>query len=368
MTNGNDPETWREFLRGVHCPKCAGNLNRAQSPGLGALQCAKCSAQYPVLDGIPILLRKPHDYILSHAKGIARFTDAKEIPKAIRREFESIVKEFNRADYMEEDLESARVIALYLATHYLNAREKEAWWREEGPIASPLIEKLMREQWDHGFWREVERLAREFAAASPGAGEFRVAELGCGVGGVARFLDRPGLFYLGLDTSFASLQMARRVYAQPEFKLRMPGDLLRGEFSRELKIKLPPLQGSAFFCVADIENAPLRARHFDGNISLNTIDMLDQPENLPKTQLQSVREGGWVMASSPFIWQPKIAQGLRKKSTAPSSGKLFRELYEKAGMKLKLEKSHLPWLFFKHERQLEIYSVDLLVGQSRSRG
>ena len=89
--------------------------------------------------------------------------------------------------------------------------------------------------------------------------------------------------------------------------------------------------------------------------------MLEEPKLLPLHQKLSLKPGGIAIQSGPYIWHERIARKLRAAlpKTITESGKAVEWLYEDAGFKILETKDHLPWLFFKHGRQLELYSVHL---------
>ena len=93
--------------------------------------------------------------------------------------------------------------------------------------------------------------------------------------------------------------------------------------------------------------------------------MLNDPIKLPQLQSELLKKGGIAIQSCPYIWHESIARKLRKKlpSEISTSARAVEWLYEKAGFQLKEKLDHLPWLFFKHARQLEIYSVHLFLAQ-----
>src|SRR5687768_13255740 len=85
----------------------------------GTLQCLECSALFPILCGVAIVVPDVRDYILSHAKGIARAVSNDEIPDVIRPEYEDVLAELaeSEGEHIEDDLEAERVNALYVVNH-----------------------------------------------------------------------------------------------------------------------------------------------------------------------------------------------------------------------------------------------------------
>jgi hypothetical protein len=94
--------------------------------------------------------------------------------------------------------------------------------------------------------------------------------------------------------------------------------------------------------------------------------MLDEPSSLPEFQYELLKKNGIAIQSCPYIWHPEVARKLRKRLPAPlknSSSAAAEWLYEKAGFKIEEKQEDLPWLFFKHLRQLEVYSVHAFVAR-----
>ncbi|HIQ32341.1 MAG TPA: Trm112 family protein [Methanothermococcus okinawensis] len=51
--------TWvREYLEILQCPACGGDLELLEEKMEYKLQCKRCGESYPIVDDIPILLRK----------------------------------------------------------------------------------------------------------------------------------------------------------------------------------------------------------------------------------------------------------------------------------------------------------------------
>ena len=351
----------------------------------GTLVCRKCRARFPILAGVAVVVPDVGGYLTEHVKGISAAVPDEAIPEEYRDDYLA-AKEEIETGHIEEDLEAERVNALYLMNHYLRADSGQRWWEPQpaapaqapagaapgaphsaaSPQASPLVAQLIEQHWDQGPFSVIE------GWLSPGAGRPATlpngrpatVELGCGVGGLEPRL-RPFLSsYLGVDSSFASIARARHLALGFAWKgtHRIPEDLLQGPVSR--KIDLPPGQpnaGASDFIVGDLALPPLAPGLWDLSIALNAIDMLEEPSDLPEVQALLVRPGGQVIQSCPYIWHEAVARKLRKRlpKGVRGSAAAAEWLYEQAGFRVTQRQDHVPWLFYKHLRQLEIYSVHL---------
>jgi SAM-dependent methyltransferase len=249
--------------------------------------------------------------------------------------------------------------------HYLRVKDApKAWWKSSPASESPLLSELIEKHWDHGPFEVVASWVPE---------ESSVIELGCGVGGLYSRLRERRCPYLGVDSSFFSVFLARHLQlgtGGPE-TLQHPTDLLLGGLSEELVFpKRKSSESDAVdFIVGEMDDLPLKPGKFQVSISLNAIDMLDTPERLPEAQAALVGKGGVVIQSGPYVWHEKVARRLRStspKKASGSSAEMVEWLYERTGLQVTGRDLHVPWLFFKHLRQLEIYSVHCFRAEKRA--
>jgi SAM-dependent methyltransferase len=349
----------------------------------GELKCCLCGAKFPILGGVAVVVADVRDYLLTHVKGIAQVVADSEIPREYQREFLEAKAEI-QIEHIEEDLEAERVNALYLMNHYLRVSDLEPssgkpWWKSEVGPSSELLDKLIREYWDHGPFAQIGKWLSQLNAKSSVSGSNHdVIELGCGVGGLFLVLKPYSKSYLGVDSSFASIALARHLILGvpgPQGALRIPEDLLAGSVSRPIRLQRPgrvaPGQNSlimdpkADFIVGDLANLPLRDGRYDLAIALNAIDMLDEPSKLPELKFRLLKKDGITVQSSPYIWHEAVAKRLRKRipKDIKDSAKAVEWLYHQAGFKIDEMCEHLPWLFFKNVRQMEIYSVQIFLAR-----
>lgn len=360
------------------CPKCQ-NLElhldsekeRMLSDGItvdvshGALLCKKCRSTFPILQGVAFLLRDVTTYLQNHCKGISQKVALDEIPLEFRDDYELALREYQdeARQYpqdFEEDLESARVNALYLMNHYLRAAD----WNSSGLFAHDLIAA----HWDQG---PIDIVAQWIASAQPKP--VSIVELGSGVGGLAGRVtgSQPQATYLGVDSSFLSTWYARQwnvlQATDQAVELRIPDDLLAGTQSRLLHFR--PLRaklGHCDFILADMEGLPLRAGNYDALVALNAIDMLENPAELARQCGALLRSGGLAVQSAPYIWAERVAKKLRKAHTGSRdlhSAGLVRKLWEDAGFEIERDQDGIPWIFYKHARQIELYWVHALAAR-----
>lgn len=338
---------------------CDGNLllkaqkTQGEDVLLGELRCEKCHSPFPVLGGVAILVDSVQQYLFDHVKGISQVVSDSDIPKAYRAEYIELKKEIqSHSEHIEEDLEAQRVNSLYVMNHYLTTRQKD--WKSN--LCDPVIQSLIEKYWDHGPMVQIGEWMKN-------SQHLNAIELGCNVGGLYPKISASVRTYLGVDSSFASIALARHLCLGAPYSgsVEIPGDLINGPVSRKIEIpKTLPRSGQKVdFIVGDLGSLPVKQGIWDFSAALNTIDMLDDPSELPKLQFEILKNQGIAVQSCPYIWHEKVAKKLRKK-LAPgqtSSSQAVKTIYQKAGFQIDRETEYLPWLFFKHFRQLEIYSV-----------
>jgi SAM-dependent methyltransferase/uncharacterized protein YbaR (Trm112 family) len=358
-------------LNYLKCPRrsCKGKLSLAERSSKkidsdvsevtsGEIACSGCHKKYPIMNGVAILVPDVRVYLLTHVKGISRWVSDSEIPADIRSDFQKARREIE-TEHIEEDLEAERVTALYVMNHYLRAQGSVPWWKPKNGDSSQEIGEIIERFWDHGPFAKISKLW--------GSEKRSLIELGCGVGGLYAHLSDRVSQYLGVDSSFASIALARKLaLGLPDplkagEKVLVPGDLLNGTVSLDIKDLLNPVRsnGKADFIVGDAVQPPIAPGLWDASAALNMIDMLDDPGILPKLQKDVVKKGGLAIQSSPYVWHPDAARSVQKQSGKSNSAQAVEKLYENCGFKIEQSQSQVPWLFFKHSRQLEIYSIHL---------
>jgi len=350
-------------------PACAGPLSlpeigkkKGSEITSGTLRCAVCEATYPILAGVAILVSDVEDYFRAHVKGIASLVPDEDIPDLYLDAYLQAKAEIETG-LTDQDLESERVNALYFMNHYLRVKStKDApWWRPAIGF-SPEIDRLVKAFWDNGPFAKIAAWTKSYRNQD-------VIELACGSGGLAQALGKVARSYLGVDYGFAGIALARHMNLGTKYALpiRLPQDLYNGALTKKIT---PPKAKPANidFVVGEIQNLPVAAGEFDLAIALNVIDMMADPSSLPRIQRGLLKAGGVAVQSSPYIWHEGVVEQLRQAlpRKIKSSSQAVEFLYERSGFSIFKKLDHVPWLFLKHFRQIEMYSVHLFAGRKTS--
>ncbi|MGZ3693489.1 MAG: methyltransferase domain-containing protein [Bdellovibrionota bacterium] len=356
----------------LRCPNCidgtSGELSleiktkRANDVLFGTLTCNECASSYPILAGIAVLVNDVEQYLQFHVKGVSALVDDSEIPELYRESYLQ-AKSAIETGFTEEDLESQRVNALYFMNHYVSAAKakKNPWWRPAKEF-SPEIDRLVKNFWDNGPFAKIAQWTKS-------AKNQDAIELACGSGGLAQVLAKTVRSYLGVDSAFAGIALARHINLGAPYSLsiQIPQDLYNGPLTGKVAPPKALKGGKADFVVGEIENLPVAKGHFDLSVVLNAIDMIEDPSEMPRIQYGLLKKNGIAIQSSPYIWHDAVAEQLRKSlpKKIKSSSAAVEYLYENSGFKIFKKLEHVPWMFLKHFRQIEVYSVHLFAARKK---
>jgi SAM-dependent methyltransferase len=318
----------------------------------GFLECDVDGERFPILGGVAILVEHIADYIRMHARGIRGTLDQSRTPE----EFAPILANCDEAPLAYQDwaLESEEVNSLYLASHYLDGSQVAALGSFH-----PAFEDLIRSHWD-GPAQYLHRVFSQWTRPLS-----TLLDMGCGVGGALMRARQFSRFSLGIDQCFRSIFTARSLNCRSaaEQLVDFRPDLLAPTQRLRVDMQPHPSGNLVDFVVGDILHPPVAMNHWDTTLSLNVLDVLPEPEKLPQVQENILRSGGTVIHSCPYQWSLDLLPDLRSKlpSQTCTSAQATEWLYRQCGFQVRESLQHLPWLFFEHERRLDLYSAHMMI-------
>jgi len=354
-------------LQCLHCQNQNFSVRAAEADDRGdilwgTVLCQSCDSQYPILAGVLLYAVDIEHALVQHIKGISALVPDERIPDAFAESFFAAREELRADGFfnegLEEDLEAERVNALYVMNHFLESAQVPK-------TANPVLDEVIEKHWNHGPLEKTSTWITELLENSSRPPSARLVEFGCSVGGLAQKLAKQLDAYLGIDASFTSVALARHLAlgAPYPFSVRIPGDLIQGPVS--IYPQLPQAAWTddrADFILGDLHDLALVPGSFDFSVALGLLDMLDEPGVLVFRQKEALAPGGTAIQAGPSIWHEPVARALRERfSDLPvqelSSATVVKALYENLGLKLVASFEAIPWVFFKHVRQIEVYSV-----------
>lgn len=318
----------------------------------GRLECTTCGQGYPILAGVAVLVPNPSAYMSAHAAGVRATVDWTQLDRAQRLALLGPAEPTPRQ--LDPMLERARIE--YVTRHHLRADPRGVrWW--EGASES-FLTRTMLELWD----RDPMSLAvRTLASIGPVTS---LLDLGTNVGGLACAASAHVDRVIGVDLSLVATHWGRNhLRGGVAIDFEPPGDRLRAAPGARVVIPAPPEpKGVVELIVADVRSPPVEAAAWDTISSLNLIDLLDEPELLPRVQRALLRPGGHVLSASPYSLSETSAARLRRwAGESTSAAVAVDRMYADAGFTVRARQEDVPWLFYKNPRQVELYAAHFSV-------
>lgn len=305
----------------------------------------QCQHEYPIIDGIPILLPQARQFICDNAFAILRRRDLSE-------SVEGMV-----GDCCGPDAPLDRIrqhASCYGWSHYA-CRDPE----ESDDVASQSLERLLEQI-----------LARSGPIAGP------VLDAGCAVGGASFALARrTGALTLGVDVHFSLLRIAAAAARSGvvEYPRRRSGVI----YERRTFELCEPNRDKTDFWASDATGLPVRAETFSTAVGLHTLDSVASPVGLLTEMTRVLAPGGKLIFACPYDWTGAVtpveswlgghsARGHRHGDSASILIDLLTEGAHPAsvvGLRVTHESDDLIWKVRWHERATIDYRIHLVVAE-----
>ncbi len=373
------------------CPVCRGEqreselavasvaLERAGDVIEGVLRCphGECLREYPVIDGIPLIIAPIREYVSANITQIHARADLSETLEGILGDCCGPGSAF---DATRQQLSS------YAWDHYGDLDSEE---EAEGPPRPGSVVRLLeralalktpagepggpslrgRAPRQEGLGQEVEPQARV-----PGAGP--AIDVGCAAGRTTfELAGRTGGLVLGVDLNFAMLRTAshvlrRGVARYPRRRVGLVYD------HRNFEVRLPAAENVDFWA-CDAAALPFSSATFATAASLNVIDCVASPAAALAELARVLAPGGKALIASPYDWSPGATpveswlggHSQRGEGSGASEPALRRLLgpgtgpAQVAGLAIVAEEPSVPWHVRIHERSTMEYRVHLLAAE-----
>ena len=350
-------ETLADSL-GLHCPRCRhpGESALVQWPlrladvflrqgefvleGFFACANARCAARYPILEGVPIVV-----------KDLAAWTaDAPWRPERLpceTREMRDLLEDAGAA--VPANPGYRRKLAACLDNHY-------------GPASTPGAQSADGRM---PYWEAVERLLRP-ATAEPYA---RAVDLGCSVGRATFLLGDFSRLAVGLDLDFGAVARAAAFQRAGVIRYRRR---LGGQREEEVGSACAPAS-NAVFLAADALEPPFLAESFDCVAALNMLDSVRAPLTLLGQADALLKPRGHLVLASPYEWREDVCEPAEWLETpeldgaAVVRGILAGSVVPQMQMRYELleELPELTWPFRHHARCWTVFLTHALKARKR---
>ncbi|MCD4652348.1 methyltransferase domain-containing protein [bacterium] len=276
----------------------------------GVLCCSnpECQAQYPILEGIPCILREGY------------------VPGNLSPVDEMIAPHIS-----------------YLQAHYAE-------------YCNPKLDVS-----NEIFWQAISGLCH-----SPGSGMLSIEEkklaidLGCATGGFTYKLAEHFSVSVGVDTDFRSLVCAAALQRRGELYFERP---VRAMATEETRIMFPAVS-NVFFLLSDALDLPFRSGKFGFVSALNLVDIISEPLILLKQMDALLEPGGGLLLTSPFAWKDTTDPEKWLEDTETSPDRMLRQILTGERLRdadfrytIQAERRNIPWLLPVMKNRLSRYLV-----------
>jgi SAM-dependent methyltransferase/uncharacterized protein YbaR (Trm112 family) len=273
----------------------------------GFLICRICNSQYPIIQGVPVVLQNFQEYarrrITIYGKWITNSKSFK-LMEFLRSMGTKIHIPTSNDLYEENNI----LYRAYLYNHHNNHFDER--------LLSLLNKKI---EPDHIY----KMLGKKNLSLS-GIG----LDIGCSLGSSTLELANRLPFVFGVDLSFSFILEARRMMHDKMVK-------------------------NVEFIVSDAINLPFKSRFFQSVVVLNLIDRVD-PHKLMVSINGCIKDDGKLILIDPYHF-------VNENNNDRFDSIQIRKMVEKLGYKIMSNESYIPWIVKMNERSYLFYFVDFIL-------
>lgn len=242
----------------------------------GIVGCNHCGAEYPVIDGLPILVADPRQYIQDNLFGLLARDD---LPPLLESLVGDAVGPGTLFDATRQHLSS------YAWDHWAEFDPEEPPPTPDGPRPGAIARGL------------AQILTLADAALPPGP----ILDIGCGAGRAVHELAAAGnRLVLGIDLGFSLAQTARRAIVNAS--IRYPRRRIGLVFDQRRFAAPPTSAGMADVWVCDATALPFADATFARAFGMNVLDCLGDPRAGLIEIDRILATDGEALLAVPFDW------------------------------------------------------------------
>ena len=327
----------------------------------GALHCTNpdCLREFPIIDGIPLIVTNIRQYVSDHILPIYARRDLSEFVESMLGDCCGPGSAFEQ---------TRQHLSSYAWDHYGDLDPQET-------VGEPRPGSMLKNL-------EVGFQAAGLGDSQSGAGEPHcptlgpILDVGCSVGRSSFALAERGAdLVLGVDLSFAMLRVAGEALRQGvvRYPRRRAGLVYE---RREFPTRFAH-QDKVDFWACDAAALPFPASTFTVAVTMNLLDCLCAPRELLVSLGLVLKDGGRVVLTCPYDWSPTatpleawLGGHSQRSPLAGSCEAVLRKLLTPGAhpgsintLKLLTERDNLPWQVRLHDRSTMAYKVHLVVAE-----
>lgn len=297
----------------------------------GILTCAaeECRREYPVIDGIPIIVGAIRGWLAANPLAVLARTD------------------------LSPDVESLIGDALGPGSPFDTMRQHAGMYAADhdgDASGAALLDRALE------------------LAGTPTAGP--LLDLGCAAGGnTFRLAEKTNALTLGVDLNFAMLRVASQ--ALRDGRVRFAKRRVGVVYDRvEIQVSAARRELVDFWC-CDAAVLPFADRVFALVSALNLIDCVPSPRDVLAEVARVTSDRALI--STPYDWSPTataiegwLGGHSQRGPQGGASEPMLRWLLANEGLTVEAEDEHVPWRVRVHERSSVDYSVHVVVARRLS--
>ena len=314
----------------------------------GILTCthAQCMMEFPIIDGIPILVEDVRTYVANNILPILQRNDLTPLIESIVGDCTGPGSLFNT---------TRQHLSCYGFDHYgdFDPAEPENPSMKPGSILT-IFEKAL--QLPHTIPDEM------------------IIDMGCGVGRssfeLAEVHDFP---VLGIDLNFGMLRSATQIFKDNQYTYpkRKTGVVFE---TRQFPVHFPR-KDQVDFWVCDALNLPFKNNSFSLGLSFNLIDCVPNPVMLLREIARVMKKNSNIILTSPYDWSEGttpyenwVGGHSQRSKFKGDPEKIFKTLFASTndtpalceGMEIMAEIADLPWSVRLHDHSMVHYFLHMV--------
>lgn len=315
----------------------------------GNLLCSdkQCQTEYPIIDGVPIIIATIRKYINDNFYHITHRNDLSLLSESLLGDYSGPGSEFN-------------TIRHYLSSYGWDHYGDQAPENEFGPQQKDTVPGSVTRCLQSGF------NLFEKKPATP------ALDIGCALGrSTFEVAQHCNGLTLGIDLNFSLLRVAQMVLREGRvsFPLKRCGIVYD---RHEYQVTMPSAQNVDFWA-CDGAALPFRNETFNFVSALNVLDTVNSPANLLHSISSSLKDDGQLLLSTPYDWAPPVpihnwfgGHAQRAQHQGSSEAVLRSHLAEDSRtapnlpLAMVAEIEHHPWSVRVHDRRTAQYDAHIL--------
>ncbi len=321
----------------------------------GRLKCSytNCNSEFPIIDGIPILLPNLRTYI---AEQIFQIMSRKDLSSSTISLLGDCCSQNSHLDVSRQHL------SCYAWDHYgeFDTSHSPLGSQADAPTSTSSAETIQPGSIVRAM--RVGLAADHFRRLPDGP----VLDAGCGVGRTAfEIAEHTSREVLGIDLNFSMLQLAALLLRTGKVKYaKRRCGLVYDE--REFEVTFPRAQQVDFW-VCDAQALPLAPHSFAAVVAMNLLDSVASPAQLVSSLHTALKPDGQMLLASPYDWSTAVTPveawlgGHSQRSPVRGSPQtVLPYVLEQSGFEIIQQWPDIPWNVRMHDRSSMAYRLHMV--------